>query len=148
MLHDTIQHSFGSENDHLDQLLHDIIRAADSWPSECLSVFEDFRGALEEQICTEERLLFPIYEQRSRLKSHSPTGRMRSEHRQIHVLLDAIQQKLEANDWQIDRELTVLKQLLTQHCFAEEVVVYAKIDEVLTTRECEALLNRGPDEAE
>lgn len=142
MLTETIQHSYGGENDHLDLLLHDLIRAVDSWPSECQSVFEEFRGALEQHIRSEERLLFPIYEQRSLLKSHSPTAKMRSEHRQLQVLMDEIQQKLDARDWCIDLELTVLKNLLTQHCSAEELVVYSRIDEVLTTQEREAIISR------
>lgn len=142
MLNETIQHSYGSENDHLDLLLHDLIRAVDSWPSECLNIFEEFRDALDEQIRAEERLLFPVYEQRASLKSHSPTAKMRSEHRQLQVLLDEIQQKLEAGDWQIDVELTVLKKLLAQHCSDEELVVYSKMDEVLTTSEREALIHR------
>lgn len=142
MLTETIQHSYGGENDHLDLLLHDLIRAVDSWPSECQNVFEEFRAALEQHICSEEHLLFPIYEQRSLLKSHSPTARMRSEHRQLQVLLDAVQQKLDARDWSIDLELTVLKKLLAQHCNAEELVVYARIDEVLTISEREAIISR------
>jgi len=142
MLNETIQHSYGSENDHLDILLHELIRAVDSWPSECQTVFEEFRGALEEQIRSEERFLFPFYEQRSQLKSHSPTDRMRSEHRQLQVLLDQIQQKLEMSDWQIDLEVTVLKKLLAQHCSTEELVVYSKMDEVLTAQERDAIISR------
>ncbi len=142
MLSETIQHSSGGENDHLDLLLHDLIRAVDSGPAECPRVFEEFRCQLEDHIRSEERLLFPIYDRCTQLKSHSPTARLRSEHRQLQVLLEQIQQKLDMEDWRIDLEITVMKELLAQHNNNEELVVYPKIDESLTARERDALVRR------
>ena len=140
MLNETVQHSYGDENDHLEILLHDLIRAIDTWPSDCPRIFEEFQGHLQDQIKTEELLLFPVYERCTTLKSHSPTAKLRSQHRQLRVLLDEIQQKMDAEDWHIDRELTVLKKLLSQHTRDEELQVYSKIDEVLTPRELGALV--------
>ena len=117
---------------------HDDLMAA-------LEAFQNFRQGLEQHICWEEEILFPVFEKRTQMMEQGPTMVMRMEHRQIKSLLANIESLLKDDKTppeSIDEELILL---LKRHNQKEEAVLYPWMDDVLTPEERANLLSRMHD---
>jgi iron-sulfur cluster repair protein YtfE (RIC family) len=103
--------------------------------------FLDLQDGLERHIRTEEEILFPVFDARTRLGG--PTNVMRTDHRRIEALLGALRTALEATQVHRAREtLASLNAALADHNRKEEYILYPKTDAVLAPEERSALAVR------
>lgn len=131
----TISAFFAEDHDRLDALFqsfqtlkrHDIAKAKEA--------FKEFTFGLQRHIVWEEDVLFPLWEEKSGMVDAGPTAVMRAEHRRIGEQLEAIHQKVGAQNPDSNQEEGVLLQLLGSHNLKEERVLYPSIDEVTTPQE-------------
>jgi iron-sulfur cluster repair protein YtfE (RIC family) len=104
--------------------------------------FAEFAAGLHRHIEIEERILFPVYEERTQI-TQGPTQVMRFEHREIRRLMDAIAAALkEENAPHATEGLGALVEILTGHNRKEERVLYPMTDELLGSAGARAALVR------
>jgi iron-sulfur cluster repair protein YtfE (RIC family) len=104
--------------------------------------FAEFAAGLQRHIEIEERILFPVYEEKTDI-THGPTHVMRVEHLEIRRLLDAIAAALkEESSPRASQGLAALVDILTGHNRKEERVLYPMTDELLGSAHARAALVR------
>ncbi len=98
---------------------------------EAISKFEEFQDALTNHFKMEEMVLFPMFEQKTRM-SEGPTQVMVIEHEQMRKLLSDMDEAIESDDndkfFSLSETLMILMQ---QHNMKEEQMLYAMIQEHL-----------------
>ena len=87
----------------------------------------------------EEDLLFPLWEKKTGMSEAGPTSAMRTEHRQIGQLLEAIHRKVAAQNPDSDQEEQALLDILGSHNRKEERALYPAIDQVASLEDREAV---------
>lgn len=135
----TITAFYEADHDRLDELFKtfqglkrtDFVKAKDA--------FKEFKIGLQRHIVWEEDLLFPLWEEKTGMIEDGPTPMMRFEHGQIKQYLDAIHQKVEGQNLDIDQEEQALLNLLGSHNRKEERALYPAIDNVTTVGERETI---------
>lgn len=138
---DSIQVFFEQDHNRLDELLkrfHDLKRSDFVNAKAC---FVEFKFGLQRHIVWEEDILFPTWEASTGMEG-GPTAVMRAEHRQIGQALEAVHQKVIAQDPKSDHEEQALRNLLTTHNQKEERILYPAIDSVLTAQDRADLYER------
>lgn len=90
---------------------------------------------LQRHIVWEEDVLFPKWEENSGMAEGGPTQVMRTEHRIIGDCLEAIHQKVQANNPDSDLEEQRLVDVLKSHNMKEERILYPSIDQVISDQE-------------
>lgn len=100
------------------------------WAS-CQAAFGRFRDTLEAHFQTEEKILFPAFEQRSGMIG-GPTQVMRLEHTQMRGLLGQMATALRARDKKgFSGAAETLLVLMQQHNLKEENILYPMCDQAL-----------------
>lgn len=130
-----IQTSFADDHDRLDQLLATYRRLKRFDFDRAKLAFKEFKVGLEQHILREERVLFPLFEEKTGMRQHGPTAVMRAEHRQIARRLEAIHDKVRERDVETDQEEDALVGILAVHNHKEENVLYPAIDRLLNEEE-------------
>ncbi|MDF0642473.1 MAG: hemerythrin domain-containing protein [Nitrospira sp.] len=141
----TISSYFEDDHDRLDELFKSFQTLKRSNFDKAKDAFTQFRFGLQRHIEWEEELLFPLWEEKTGMYESGPTVVMRTEHRRIAEQLEAIHDKVEAQNSDSDAEEQALLGLLAAHNMKEERVLYPSIDGV-TTPEERAVVHRKMEE--
>lgn len=104
--------------------------------------FEKFESGLRRHIAWEEEILFPLFEEKTGMTDGGPTFVMREEHRQIKALLEEVHKKVQRRDPESDREEQQLFEVLKQHNYKEEAILYPAIDRAASDEEREAVFKK------
>lgn len=91
--------------------------------------FKKFKFGLQRHIAWEEGILFPLFEEKTGMTDGGPTFVMRQEHREIEKTLEALHKKVQRQDPESDLEEKLLLNILGEHNFKEEGILYPAIDE-------------------
>ena len=103
--------------------------------------YDEFHRAMDRHIRLEEEILFPLFEERTRLTA--PTDAMRQEHRLIRGALGVLAGAVGRGDSRGFRTgLTSLLAVLSDHNAKEERALYPATDRALSERERAALAAR------
>ena len=135
----TITEFFEQDHDRLDELFKTFQQVKRSDFAKAKESFKGFKVGLQRHIVWEEDLLFPIWEKKTGMSESGPTPVMRNEHRQIGKQLEAIHQKVMAQNPDSDQEEQALLDLLGSHNRKEERALYPAIDQVTCVDERETV---------
>jgi regulator of cell morphogenesis and NO signaling len=130
-----VQSSFADDHDRLDQLLATYRRLKRVDFDRAKPAFKQFKVGLQRHILWEERILFPLFEEKTGMHDHGPTVVMRAEHREIARRLEAMHHKVRAHDVESDREEDALVEILSAHNNKEENILYPAIDRLIHDEE-------------
>jgi iron-sulfur cluster repair protein YtfE (RIC family) len=145
-----IQEAFAADHDRLDGLFADFCQWKRSDYTRAREAFKEFKFGLQRHIIWEETILFPLFEQKTGMVRCGPTEVMRTEHRRIGECLEAIHQKVKAQDPHSDPEEQALLEALTIHNEKEETILYPALDRLLSDDEKAAAfvaIEKVPEEA-
>ncbi len=104
--------------------------------------FEKFKSGLHRHIAWEEEILFPLFEEKTGMTDGGPTFVMREEHRQIKALLEEVHKKVQRQDPESDREEQQLFEVLKEHNYKEEAILYPAIDRAASDEEREVVFKK------
>src|SRR5262245_53539391 len=133
----TISEYFEKDHDRLDELFTNfqrLKRVDFAMAKEC---FREFKSGLQRHIIWEEDILFPLFEEKTGMKTGGPTFVMRLEHKEIKSHLEAIHAKVQKSDPNTYTEEQNLLKALTIHNQKEESILYPMIDQAVTDLEVE-----------
>jgi len=131
----TITTFYEQDHDRLDELFRTFQQAKRSDFPKAKEAFKAFKVGLQRHIVWEEDLLFTLWEAKTGISEGGPTMVMRSEHRQIGQLLEAIHDAVAANNPGSDQDEQLLVSVLSSHNMKEERVLYPSIDNVTSQAE-------------
>ncbi len=106
--------TFEQDHDRLDALFTTFQEQKRKDFAKAKEAFAAFKFGLQRHIVWEEDVLFPKWEENSGMAEGGPTQVMRTEHRMIGDCLEAIHQKVQAQDPESDRDEQRLLDIL-QH---------------------------------
>ncbi len=139
-----INEALSWDHDRLDALEEAAFRkraAGDLRSAE--ELYAEFAAGLKRHIGFEEELLFPAFEQRTGFPpTAGPTAVMRAEHREIRELLDRIEAGIADAAAPVEELRRRFHDVLGEHNFKEEEVLYAGTDELLGAEEADRLVAR------
>ncbi len=127
--------TFEQDHDRLDALFTSFQRQKRTDFTKAAAAFVEFKFGLQRHIVWEEDVLFPKWEENSGMAEGGPTQVMRTEHRIIGDCLEAIHQKVQANNPDSDLEEQRLLDVLKSHNMKEERILYPSIDQVISDGE-------------
>jgi len=125
----------GKDHDRLDKIFKEFKKIKNKDFDKVKSLFSQFKTGLQRHIVWEEEILFILFEERTGLVDGGPTEVMRMEHRQIKKFLHEIHEKIERQDTQTDNLEYGLVEVLTNHNYKEENILYPWIDKELNEEE-------------
>lgn len=135
---ETVQSFMGEDHDRLDNLFREYGSQKQTDINKAKSSFHAFKTGLQKHIVWEEEILFPIFEKKTGMYNSGPTAVMRMEHRQIKDYLEQIHDKISADEINEITELEkALLEVLTEHNFKEESILYPWIDSSVSEEEKE-----------
>ena len=127
--------TFEQDHDRLDALFTSFQRQKRTDFTKAAAAFVEFKLGLQRHIVWEEDVLFPKWEENSGMAEGGPTQVMRTEHRIIGDCLEAIHQKVQANNPDSDLKEQRLLDVLKSHNMKEERILYPSIDQVISDGE-------------
>ena len=127
--------TFEQDHDRLDALFTTFQQQKRKDVAKAKDAFVEFKFGLQRHIVWEEDVLFPKCDENSGMAEGGPTQVMRTEHRIIGECLEAIHQKVQANNPDSDLEEQRLVDVLKSHNMKEERILYPSIDQVITDQE-------------
>ncbi len=135
MSDEKISVTFEQDHDRLDALFNTFQQQKRKDFTKAQEAFVEFKFNLQRHIVWEEDVLFPKWEENSGMAEGGPTQVMRTEHRMIGQCLEAIHEKVQAQDPESDREEGRLLEILKSHNMKEERILYPSIDQVISEAE-------------
>jgi iron-sulfur cluster repair protein YtfE (RIC family) len=144
-----ISEYFEADHDRLDDLFRLFQQHKQTDYFRARECFEMFKYGLQRHIVWEETILFPLFEKNTGLSGGGPTFVMKSEHKQIKHLLQAIYEKLQLHDVETDDQERSLLKLLSMHNEKEESILYPAIDGVASSSDVDSVfeaMRNIPDE--
>ena len=123
---------YEADHDRLDELFKSFQQLKRKESTKAKELFTGFRSGLLRHIAWEEEILFPHFEQKTGMSHSGPTEVMRMEHRIIKNHLEAILEKINANNPESDEDERLLLQILVSHNQKEERILYPAIDRSLS----------------
>ena len=140
----SVHEYLGEDHRRLDALFEALVQLAirdpESRRGEALRLYRDFRAGLQRHIRAEEDVLFPAFESATGMVG-GPVTVMRREHREIEVVLDEIETRLQAGE-SPEPLAASLRGVLGPHNVKEENVLYPMTDASLSPAEREDLVRR------
>lgn len=131
----------GKDHDRLDLIFLQFSKLKKADFSKSKSLFQEFNQGIQRHILWEEKILFPLFEEKTGMKGIGPTEVMRMEHSQIKFFLEKISTALSQNTVQdIDGLESGLLDVLKPHNEKEENVLYPAIDRLSSEIEREKAL--------
>ena len=103
--------------------------------------FTIFERRLNRHIHFEEEILFPVFEEKTASR-RGPTSAMRSEHREIRMMMERAARSLYGPLSEAERTCRSLHAVLQQHDFQEEAAFYDVLDGMLEPSESASLVER------
>ncbi len=131
---------FEDDHDKLDAQFTKFQAARQAEPAAAQELLGRFSRGLLRHIDWEEQILFPIFEANGG-SAMGPTQVMRFEHGQIKNLLESIRLKVEGAADSSEDEKTLLN-VLGEHNWKEEHILYPAIDNQLTSRQVGEVFDR------
>lgn len=135
MSDEKISVTFEQDHDRLDALFNTFQQQKRKDFTKAQEAFVEFKFNLQRHIVWEEDVLFPKWEENSGMAEGGPTQVMRTEHRMIGQCLEAIHEKVQAQNPDSDREEGRLLEILKSHNMKEERILYPSIDQVISEAE-------------
>jgi regulator of cell morphogenesis and NO signaling len=135
----TITNYYETDHDRLDALFKSFQQLKQTDFPQAKQFFKEFRFGLQRHILWEEEILFPLFEQKTGMYGRGPTEVMRQEHRLIAKYLEAIHEKVKAQNPNSDEEEQLLVNTLSMHNQKEENILYPAIDRSVTEKERETI---------
>ena len=142
MNYQIVQLSFADDHVRLDQLLATYRQLKGVDFDRAKQAFKEFKVGLQRHIVQEERVLFPLFEEKTGMHDHGPTAVMRAEHRELARRLEAIHEQVRSRDVESDTEEDALVEILAAHNCKEENILYPAIDRLLNDEEKAAAFRR------
>ncbi len=135
------------DHDRLDSIFSDFQKSNGKDLGRTISLFLNFMKGLQRHIEWEEKILFPVFEEKNKIKSNGlqssgPTAVMRMEHAQIKEFLDIIQAMIENNNIDTADVESMLFDILKSHNEREEEILYPWIDSSLGESEALEILKK------
>ena len=131
----SIRAAYVADHEHLDALLKCFRQWKWSNIARAREFFNEFEVGLRQHMATEEKVLFPLFEQKSFKSQTRPTEVMRREHRQIASALEAVNEKICARDPNSENEEYALLAALAVHNEYEQNILCATLDRLLSDAE-------------
>ncbi len=131
----------GGDHDRLDDLFKEFKNVKDTDKNRARSLFLEFKIGLQKHIVWEEEILFPLFENKTRMHDTGPTAVMRIEHRKIKDFLERIHKNLGEIIKTDDLEDGLIE-TLTEHNNKEEDILYPWIDESVDEEEKESAFTK------
>lgn len=135
----TVMEFMAEDHDRLDGIFKEFSEARHADPRKAKSLFGDFRTDLKRHIRWEEDILFPLFEAKTGMGDGGPVAVMKIEHREIEKLLDEVSRRLEASA-AAEAPAQRLVEILGEHNYKEESILYPWIDHSLNSQERTAVL--------
>lgn len=132
----------GKDHDRLDMLFQQYRKEKKSDRGKALVFFHHFKVGLQKHIVWEEEILFPLFEEKTGMKSHGPTFIMGEEHRQIKSWLEKIHDAIKKNGSPSDSLDEGLLEILGAHNKKEESILYPWIDNEASEQDREAAFQK------
>ena len=126
---------YTEDHDHLDEYFKNFQSLKRKNYAEAKENFKKFKFGLQRHIVWEEEILFPLFEEKTGMKTGGPTEVMRQEHCQIKALLEEVHKKVQRQDPESDQEEQLLWDVLKQHNHKEENILYPAIDRFISDEE-------------
>jgi hemerythrin-like domain-containing protein len=145
-----IRAAFTADHERLEGLFESFRQTKRTDFSKAREFFKEFKFGLQRHIVQEEQVLFPLFEQKTRLVHGGPTEVMRREHRQIGAFLEAVHDKVRNSDPNSENEEWALLAALAIHDEKEENILYPALDRLLSDDEkaqAFAAMERIPEES-
>ncbi len=131
----TITSFFAEDHDRLDKLFA-------QWQAQkhvdfpvAKNAFREFLMGLRRHIDWEEKILFPVFDQKTGLSGNGPTAVMREEHREIKRVLENMHEFVRGGDIHTDRLEGALLAVLKEHNMKEENILYPALDSMTDDEE-------------
>jgi iron-sulfur cluster repair protein YtfE (RIC family) len=137
----TLASFYAVDHDDIDRILEHFRAANARREPGAVATYREFKARLERHIGWEEDILFPLFERLSGLRDNGPTVVMRSEHRTIRTLLDAIDAALR-HGTSIEADESALLAALATHNMKEENILYPLIDRQVSAADRDAVFAR------
>lgn len=118
-----------ADHDRLDDIFVRFQKIKRDDVAHAQSLFSEFKKGLERHIFWEEDILFPVFEEKTGMKTQGPTVVMRNEHTLIKGFLTKIDEKIQEGNPETDEEETGMLQVLKVHNEKEENILYPWIDQ-------------------
>lgn len=141
---DSISALLGDDHDRLDAILAQFLEE-DDLPT-AKKLFAAFDLGLRAHIDWEEDLLFPAFEEKTRMTDSGPTVVMRMEHAEIKQHLLHIQASIGTKE--LASAVEDLLQVLFHHNQKEERILYPWIDRALSPKRLASMIQRIKSEQE
>lgn len=133
----------GNDHDRLDKILEEFRRMKNTDTNRAAALFHEFMTDLLRHIVREEEILFPVFEQKTRMHGTGPVAVMRIEHNHIKNYLEEIQNRISAKEMNgIDELVCGLVELLADHNAKEESILYPWIDRETNDKEREEIFTK------
>ena len=129
MAGETITSFYAHDHDQLDGYFKNFQTLKRKNYPQAKENFKKFKSGLQRHIAWEEGILFPLFEEKTGMTDGGPTFVMRQEHREIEKTLEALHKKVQRQDPESDLEEKLLLNILGEHNFKEEGILYPAIDE-------------------
>jgi iron-sulfur cluster repair protein YtfE (RIC family) len=137
-----ISQYYETDHDRLDELFRNFQALKRTDYPRAKEYFREFKFGLQRHIVWEEEILFPLFEEKTGLKSGGPTEVMRREHRLIGQYLENIHAKVKVADPESDNDEQMLLNTLFLHNQKEEKILYPAIDRSLDPQEHEQVFTK------
>ncbi len=124
-----------ADHDRLDSIYKEFKENKHAEISKAKDLFAEFKQGLERHIVWEEEILFPVFEDKTGMKTQGPTIVMRMEHEQIKSCLKRILEKVSNNDPHTEDIEKELEMVLGGHNEKEESILYPWIDQSFSEQE-------------
>lgn len=142
MTQTTIASAYEADHDRLDGLFKTFQGLKRTDFGKAREAFVDFQSGLKRHIIWEEEILFPLFEQKTGMKTAGPTEVMRREHQQILSILECLHQKVRAQEPDCDHDESVLLSVLSMHNMKEEKILYPAIENLSSGDEVKAVFKK------
>src|SRR5262249_11512422 len=119
--------------DHLEKRANAALLAGEG--SAARRLYRGFRRSLNRHIRFGEEVLFPVFDVKTGLPQGGPTAFLRSEHREIRMLLEGLLQAVDDSPGAVVEARGALREMLAEHDRKEESILYPGADLLLTEAE-------------
>ena len=125
---ETISKFYEEDHNRLDELFRNYQESKKQDYAKARQYFVAFKFGLQRHIIWEQEVLFRFFEKHARISGFGPTDVMRIEHRMIGEALEEIHKRVQASDPNTDELDQKLLDVLGQHNYKEENILYPAID--------------------
>ncbi len=131
-----------ADHDRLDGIFNQFQEIKRKDIANAQNLFSEFKSGLERHIVWEEDILFPVFEEKTGMKTQGPTVVMRHEHQQIKQFLAKINKKVQEGNPETDEEENGMLQVLKVHNEKEENILYPWIDQEFSQTDIQSFFEK------